>query len=748
MKKLFLGIFTIAGVLFTSCEKDEVAALDAELKQTQEQLQAGLANVRSQLESAVASLNDAIEAEAVARSNGDASLANSLMMAIESLQGLIEAEADARAAGDSALSAELQAAISYLETAIDAEALARAAGDAELSEMLQAAISSLSNLIDQEAAARAAGDASLLSQLNSHVAALNEAISAEAAARLAGDAQLAADIAQAIIDLEAAINEGDAALQAAIDNLQSAIDGINSQITVINANIAALQAAIDANDGDISALQGMLADIQSQIDNLPEDDDSDLVTRDELQTALDALEAAINALSGEDTWEYGDWTGTAPAATTSTSDWTPETAASDVATITQSREITTTIASYEESRTATLVIVGAVDNPAPVSESVTRTIEAVVTTVSESRQIANPDYVPPVVVDPVDSAGAWSAFSPDFGTQTSDFDQTRTRVITINGEEDVPALASSETRTINVSSSDAVEYSYAGHGVDNSYAFTTAPSERIHSSAQAAKDHAIANMPEGLSLRIFSRTVTTYTASEGLGSHDSSPSYDHVEDFTTPTAAVDPVDTLSAFSAWLEISRSGGDTSTVNDGTPIVTLATADSSVEMVTETTTQNTLDITTAVIAVEERTRTIVINGEEDATPPAGALREERNVEVSPETSVAGTPVVTTRQVANPAYEAPSGFTSVSGSISHSDNVFSAVLQDSNGVTVSDKNFSWTFGGPPVNRSFSFSFDADAAGTYYIETAESLTHELSSQFVYFQVDVDSEGNTTVTKL
>ena len=745
MKKLFLGIFTIAGVLFTSCEKDEVAALDAELKQTQEQLQAGLDNVRSQLESAVASLNDAIEAEAVARSNGDASLANSLMMAIESLQGLIEAEADARAAGDSALSAELQAAISYLETAIDAEALARAAGDAELSEMLQAAISSLSNLIDQEAAARAAGDASLLSQLNSHVAALNEAISAEAAARLAGDAQLAADIAQAIIDLEAAINEGDEALQAAIDNLQSAIDGINSQITVINANIAALQAAIDANDGDISALQGMLADIQSQIDNLPEDDDSDLVTRDELQTALDALEAAINALSGEDTWEYGDWTGTAPAATTSTSDWTPETAASDVATITQSREITTTIASYEESRTATLVIVGAVDNPAPVSESVTRTIEAVVTTVSESRQIANPDYVPPVVVDPVDSAGAWSAFSPDFGTQTSDFDQTRTRVITINGEEDVPALASSETRTINVSSSDAATYAYSGGSADHAFGQPT----RIHSSAQAAKDHAIANMGPGIALKIFSRTVTTYTASEGLGSHDVTVDAE-VESFTTPAAASDPVDTLSAFSAWLEISRSGGDTSTVNDGAPVIVTGTAGSDVEMVTETTTQNTLDITTAVIAVEERTRTIIINGEEDATPPAGALREERNVEVSPETSVAGTPIVTTRQVANPAYVAPSSDADVSLAHGFSGNPFAVRFFDAdfNSITVDYT----TSGNPATGFRLNFTL---AEGTYFVYAWESSTHfavdgggTSYGQANGFQIVVAADGTSTVTSL
>ena len=707
MKKLFLGIFTIAGVLFTSCEKDEVAALDAELKQTQEQLQAGLANVRSQLESAVASLNDAIEAEAVARANGDADLANVLMMAIESLQGLIEAEADARAAGDSALSAELQAAISYLETAIDAESIARAAGDAELSEMLQAAISSLSNLIDQEAAARAAGDASLLSQLNSHVAALNEAISAEAAARLAGDAQLAADIAQAIIDLEAAINEGDEALQAAIDNLQSAIDGINSQITVINANIAALQAAIDANDGDISALQGMLADIQSQIDNLPEDDDSDLVTRDELQTALDALEAAINALSGEDTWEYGDWTGTPPAATTSTSTWTPETAASDVATITQSREITTTIASYEESRTATLVIVGAVDNPAPVSESVTRTIDAVVTTVSESRQIANPDYVPPVVVDPVDSAGAWSAFSPDFGTQTSDFDQTRTRVVTINGEEDVPALADEETRTINVSSSDAATYAYSGGSADHAFGQPT----RIHSSAQAAKDHAIANMGPGIALKIFSRTVTTYTASEGLGSHDVTVDAE-VDSFTTPAAATFDPSTVTTWTPAFDtqtadFQQSGTDANGIA-GTRNISVSPSGGGTTVENSSEAAESLDVNSDGDMLDLITRNVVADTVYTASESLGSHTVIGSGPGAWSVSTNNDPVVDTF--------------SASGTASLGNQVFGGAVKFYDG----DFNLLGepTASAHPVTGAFSLALNFDAAGTYYITWFRNAEH------------------------
>ena len=87
--------------------------------------------------------------------------------------------------------------------------------------------------------------------------------------------------------------------------------------------------------------------------------------------------------------------------------------------------------------------------------------------------------------------------------------------------------------------------------------------------------------------------------------------------------------------------------------------------------------------------------------------------------------------------------GFTSVSGSISHSSEIFSAVLFDSTFAQRTDLNFSWSYNG--FTNSFELSFDASEAGTYYVRTAESLIAELAGQFVDFVITIDSDGNATI---
>ena len=109
-----------------------------------------------------------------------------------------------------------------------------------------------------------------------------------------------------------------------------------------------------------------------------------------------------------------------------------------------------------------------------------------------------PDPVTPPVQDATDTWGAWSDWSPGFSNQTTDFTQTRTRSVVVNGQTDStpPSGESSESRTIAVTSSEETQ-------TDN---------ERTTSF-----DNDLNN--DGDYVDYVQRTVTTYTASNDLGSH-------------------------------------------------------------------------------------------------------------------------------------------------------------------------------------------------------------------------------------
>ena len=188
---------------------------------------------------------------------------------------------------------------------------------------------------------------------------------------------------------------------------------------------------------------------------------------------------------------------------------------------------------------------------------------------------------------------------------------------------------------------------------------------------------------------------------------------------------------------WSFVSYYGGE-----ESNSVITYneAPSDSTIETYTKIGTE------TYDVAAYGENQVLTVN---DAPDVAGtATGDTRQIETTP--AYTGlTRQASSETVNNPNYVAPvAGFTSVSGSIAHSANIDIAVLQDSNGAQVTTANFSWSYSGPPTNKSLSFSFDADEAGTYYIETAQSVTHELSGVYIYFQVDVDTDGNTTVTKI
>ena len=183
-------------------------------------------------------------------------------------------------------------------------------------------------------------------------------------------------------------------------------------------------------------------------------------------------------------------------------------------------------------------------------------------------------------------------FGPAFVAQTADFPQSRTGVLVVVGSADATPPSLTESRTITVSSSVVTQYYFGGdlNNIDAS---------RIGADVNAAAQ-AFAN-ERNVNINIYSRTVTTYTASNGLGSHDVESSWSATGTVLTPVVA-DPADTLSDWSYTSGLNEAAWIAGEFDFG------ASAGASV--------------------LAERTRTVIVNGVADATPPAGALSEEKDI------------------------------------------------------------------------------------------------------------------------
>ena len=111
--------------------------------------------------------------------------------------------------------------------------------------------------------------------------------------------------------------------------------------------------------------------------------------------------------------------------------------------------------------------------------------------------------------DPSDRWGEWSAWTPEFTNQTADFTQSRSRTVIVNGDRDsnTPSGDANETRNISVTSS--VE--------------TEEENERTASFNLDLNG-------DGDFVDYVERTITTYTASNGLGSHSVTSEWSISED--------------------------------------------------------------------------------------------------------------------------------------------------------------------------------------------------------------------------
>ena len=121
------------------------------------------------------------------------------------------------------------------------------------------------------------------------------------------------------------------------------------------------------------------------------------------------------------------------------------------------------------------------------------------------------------VVDPKDTWGNWSEWTPAFSDQTASFTQTRERSVTVNGQVDSnpPSGDASQSREITVTSS----------------------SQTVEDNERSASFNLDLN-EDGDWVDYVSREMTTYTASNGLGSFsvytsDWVVSFDQDADFFT-----------------------------------------------------------------------------------------------------------------------------------------------------------------------------------------------------------------------
>ena len=201
-------------------------------------------------------------------------------------------------------------------------------------------------------------------------------------------------------------------------------------------------------------------------------------------------------------------------------------------------------------------------------------------------------------VAPTYAAADYGSYGPDFVDQIADFVQTADLQ---NGGDVAPGTAAQITRNIVVTSSEVTQYYYGGD-------LNNINQSRIGSDLAAAQAAAqnLANSAS-VDVNVYSRIITTYTASEGLGSHDVEGSFGSIETFSpvVTTPDVDPADTVSAWS----YSYVGGSDANWDAGE--IDLA--------------GNTLiEFISGV-----RTRVWTINGERDASTPSNLNASNQEVE-----------------------------------------------------------------------------------------------------------------------
>ena len=597
---------------------------------------------------------------------------------LEALTSTVNANHGSALARDGALSQEIKALDARITAALMAEESARQAGDAELADLLAESVARLEDLLSAEEAARVLGDLDLSEALGLAIGQLSDAIASEEAARLSGDSDLSSTIADAIVSLNASIKAGDiknteelAAVRAvlssaiasgdanAIATAQTALDGLAA---IVDLNAAASELADDTINRNIGRIvnsinQSIIASGQNVIRVIG-------VSISKVEAALSrSIERERAARVANDNWLYNNLLGSVNALSIALdAEIAARTAGDDAAASELAAAIVSLSAAIsegdadvlQEARHETIYTVQRLIISLNVQiAGLQAEIDALETELNASLSAAISTLNAAIATgDSTTASNAASALLSsvqglsDTSSATTGEITTLINALTarVDGLEGVSASYDASTGVLTITlangstvvsgdlrGSNGTDGEDGDDGVDGT------------NGANGTDGTNGAQGTQGTQGEQGTQGNTGATGAQGnTGGQGPSGS-----------GAADVVDTIIATAG--QGVTSGGVQTTVNDGSPSIVVGTASSSVQFVTETSTQPTLVNTTALVETIVTTYSVQINGVEDVPALIAPASTTSVTTLTPASSVAGTPVITTRDVANPAYVAP---------------------------------------------------------------------------------------------
>ena len=694
----------------------EVARLDA----ADDVLQSNIDDLKAEFDAFVIAINEKIDAAVAALEAADDALEAYINAEIADLSARLEAAVDSLTASINDNTDLIKETGKELRKKIAEEAVARAAGDLALANELADQVNKLEkqdsiaashinrnlghifrlgSAIQRESAARVAADADLQGQINTVSSTLVSAVARiDAAANLASLALLAEVQARQNGDngLQGSIDANSGLIQSLTSSLTTAqgnlaslttriqtVEGWNSRITAledydhaadlealrlrvqtyaethanteddnhardINAEIDRIERLVLANAGSITDINAQLGTISSTLARLSSGIDNANANHNTLTGFVSSLQTRLEGLIGANA-SQADLDSLA-ARVAAVELYGPQITALETridvleaADVVIGSELVTAIGglrtelqSYADDNDADTVFDGTALQAS--IDALTARIDALPTTGGGSGN------------------GVAITWTPAFGTQTADFTQTGnldgaelTRLVSVSAS--APVISGGSTSTLSNSftsnGSDLTQTTYA-----EVQAAVTQPGTYV----------IVETINEEFSGSISTVTWSATANGAPYGSHDVVTNIPAVQS----TRTVNHPDIVNVADAADEIVatpgapvRSGGVSSTVNDGAPVITYENDGATDQFRTEVSTQATLDQTTAVVETTVTTYAVRVNGVEDTPALVAPSATTSVVTISEATSVAGTPIVTRtiETTQNPAYQAPNG-------------------------------------------------------------------------------------------
>ena len=696
-KHLLLGLLAIGSLGITSCEKDEIAALNNDIETLEAQvvandaasnaadaaLQAQIDALRAELSARIEEINNSLLAAIAANGEEDDADNQAQADALAAAQALLQAAIDLNSSLDAASDSAQANALADASEALNALIAANASANEDLADALAAAEASLSSAI-------ASGDALAIAAAASDLA---DAVAAQALVDADQDADI--DSLQLLaIDLQSQLNDLDIPAEASVTVSGSILtltigdmswdidqsggaDGSNGQ------NGANGQAGSNGQNGANGANGADGAD-GNGIDRTEYDSSTGILTiyfTDGTSFSTGDLRgpAGQDGTSGSGsvaiTWgpelgtQIADFTQTGnldgaelsrlvsvvagspvdvlggETMTVTYNGLSSLQAAQDAITAvgTHTIAVVTTTVVADGVRSITYTATADNGNIAVGSHTVTSVIAGSTNSVNSSVEyVVAPEA-------PTYADAQYGSYGPAFGNQRDNFIQTASLV---NGSDVAPGTAATITRTIVVSGTPVTQYSFGGDARSASFSGDRLFSNIVDAEAGAQALANTANVP----VYVFSRVSTTYRASfEGsaigtpntvAGSKVKGQGFNPVS-----TGPVDADDDTISWGNFSEDSRSEGAVTYVYAGTSYNSLADAQAAAELALDINTPYSIDVNTEAGSYVESRQVIYSQGADGFDDDLTIAREDGSL------AGEGDSETVTRQIA--ATSVPMNFT-----------------------------------------------------------------------------------------